>query len=46
MHVYTAPEPDNPVLRHYTKLLSPTQIWLNPAPISTLNGAYYNACCR
>ena len=45
MRVYIAPEPDNPVLRRCTVLLSLTQTCFHPAHISTPKGAY-NACCH
>ena len=45
MHVYIAPEPGNPVLRHCTILLSLTQTCFHPAPISTPKEAY-NVCCH
>ena len=45
MHVYIAPEPGNPVLKHCTVLLSLTQTCFHPAHISTPKGAY-NACCH
>ena len=45
MHVYIAPEPGIPVLRHCTVLLSRTQTCFSPTHISTPKGGY-NACCH
>ena len=43
MHVYIGPEPDDPVLRRCTVLVSPTQACFHPGYISTPKGAY-NVC--